>query len=63
MSRRQNKGARDFQLWKSCQRKRRFATEAEAVQKGQSHYHCKHCGGWHRSGALTKLIVQLSHAK
>jgi hypothetical protein len=45
--------------WKSCQRKRAYATEAEAIQKGQRHYHCKHCGKWHRSGALAKFINQL----
>jgi hypothetical protein len=58
---RPNKGAREFRLWKSCIRKKRFATEAEAFQKGQRSYQCRHCGGWHRSGALTKIIVQLAH--
>jgi hypothetical protein len=58
-----NKGARDFQLWKSCQRKRRYNTEAEAYQKGQSTYHCKHCNGWHRSGALATLISRLTKQK
>jgi hypothetical protein len=60
MSRRRNKGARDFQLWKSCTRKTAFETEAAAFQKGQRSYLCRHCGKWHRSGALTKLIVTLS---
>ncbi len=55
-----NKGAKDFNRWKSCIRKRAYDTEAEAFQKGQSSYRCKFCGKWHRSGALTKLIVQLS---
>lgn len=55
-----NKGARDFQRWKACTRKRAFHTEAEAIQKGQRHYRCRYCGFWHRSGALTKLIVNLS---
>ena len=55
-----NKGAKDFNRWKACTRKRAFETQAEAFQKGQSCYRCKFCGKWHRSGALTKLIVQLS---
>ena len=60
MSHRPNKGARAFQLWKYCQRKRAYESEAEAFQKGQRTYRCKYCGKWHRSGALTKFIVQLS---
>ncbi|MDE2098703.1 MAG: hypothetical protein KGL39_15725 [Patescibacteria group bacterium] len=52
-------GARSFQLWKSCQRKRAYPTKELAYQKGQQVYRCRHCGHWHRSGALAKLNAQL----
>lgn len=43
-----------------CTFKMRFATEAEARQKGQRHYHCPHCGGWHRSGSLATLAAKVA---
>jgi transposase-like protein len=41
---------------KGCIDKKQFDTEKEAYQKGQDSYKCKHCGKWHRSGRLSKLI-------
>ena len=58
-----NKGAKDFQRWKACGRKRRFESLEEAYQKGQSTYKCRYCGGWHRAtapeGTLRKLTREL----
>jgi hypothetical protein len=58
-----NKGARDFNRWKSCARKRAFETPEAAFQKGQSAYQCNYCGKWHRSGALAKLVAAVSKIK
>jgi hypothetical protein len=55
-----NKGARDFKRWKTCERKKKFESADAAFQKGQHVYQCRYCGKWHRSGALTKFIVQLT---
>lgn len=44
-------------LVKMCLGKTRYETEAEAIQKGQRHYACPHCKGWHRSGQLAELIA------
>ena len=38
----------------ACDRKVAFETEAEAVQPGQLHYHCRYCGKWHRSGSAVR---------
>lgn len=47
---------KDWKVWKSCLSKRKFATEVEAVQQGQTHYKCRYCDGWHRSGALETAV-------
>lgn len=31
-------------------------TEAEAFQKGQRSYRCRHCNLWHRTSGITKLL-------
>lgn len=48
---------------KMCLDKEQFETEAEAYQKRQKSYKCKHCGKWHRSGQMTKFIVQVCDGK
>jgi hypothetical protein len=54
------KGATEFRKWKACERKRRYATQAKAFQKGQESYRCRYCGFWHRSGSLSKLAAKVS---
>lgn len=44
---------------RSCERKHRYATEAEAQQKGQTTYACPLCNGWHRSGSLGRLVARV----
>jgi hypothetical protein len=48
-----------FQLWKSCLRKKAFPTAEAAYQKGQEIYRCRYCGLWHRTGGTLKLLAQL----
>lgn len=48
---------------KMCLDKKQFETEQYAYHKGQKSYKCKHCNKWHRSGQMTKFIVQLSAGK
>jgi len=48
--------------WRDCERKKAFATEAEAFQKGQRSYRCPHCNMWHRSGILFKLANKLARS-
>lgn len=44
---------------RACERKRSYATEAEAMQPGQRVYNCPHCSGWHRSAGLFKLAAKV----
>lgn len=53
------KDAAQFRRWKSCERKRRYETSAEAQCKGQDVYHCHYCDGFHRTAALTTLANTL----
>lgn len=46
-----------------CTSKRRYDSEAAAYQKGQRSYHCPHCKGWHRSGALASLVAKVRKPK
>jgi hypothetical protein len=49
---------REYQM---CVRKKPFNTRSEAeTQKGAQVYKCFHCGKWHRSLQLTKLINKVS---
>ena len=49
---------------KACLNKAVFETKDLAYQKNQQSYQCKHCGKWHRSGKMTKFIVQIKkHGK
>lgn len=41
---------------RACESKVAYDTEQEAYQKGQTVYHCRYCGKWHRSGSFTKLV-------
>ena len=60
MSKRNN----EYQLWKSCVRKKQFQTRAEAEeQKGMEVYLCRHCGHWHRNGGINKFVKQLQRWK
>lgn len=47
---------------KMCLNKVAFETQELAYQKGQANYKCKYCGKWHRSGQMTKFIVQLKNS-
>lgn len=46
-----------FRVWRACARKKGFPTAEAAHQRGQEVYRCRHCGQWHRSGALGKLVA------
>jgi len=46
-------------LLNDCGRKRKYKTQEAAYQKNQRSYKCEHCGGWHRSGALGKLVTHI----
>lgn len=53
-----------YQLWKACVRKRAFATQAAAAaQKGMDVYRCQHCGQWHRTSGVNKLVAQLRRVR
>lgn len=45
---------------KACERKKAYDTEEEAYQKNQKTYKCKHCGKWHRSGALLTTVNRIA---
>lgn len=36
---------------RSCDGKRRYASRETAVHPNTTVYHCRFCGGWHRSSA------------
>lgn len=53
-----------YYLWKSCVRKQAHDTrEAAAAQKGMDVYQCRHCGKWHRTSGVGKLVNQLRRTK
>lgn len=55
-----SKARQAYRRARRCENKTRYATEAEAYQKGQDSYRCPYCNGWHRSGSLTSLAVKLN---
>lgn len=50
------KAQKSRRLARMCTGKKRYDSETAAQQKGQRHYHCPHCHGWHRSGQFAELV-------
>lgn len=42
-----------------CGRKKSFSSAEDARDKGQDVYHCSHCGLWHRSASMIKLVAKV----